>query len=99
MAYFHMKLVPPRKTFPFDGTALEMAAMAEHAAYWRAKAAARTAIVAGPVFDPAGAYGIVIVEVDDEPAARALADADPVVQATLGFAYETTPMPSLILRA
>jgi len=99
MAYFHMKLVPPRKTFPFDATDAENAAMAEHAAYWRAKAAARTAIVAGPVFDPAGAFGVVVVETTDEAAAKALGENDPVVKAGLGFAFETALMPSLILRA
>jgi uncharacterized protein YciI len=99
MAYFHMRLIPPRKTFPFDGTEVEMAAMARHADYWRKQAAARTMIVAGPVFDPAGAYGIVVVDVADEAAARKLADDDPVIQAKLGFAYEAAPMPSLILRA
>jgi uncharacterized protein YciI len=99
MAYFHMRLVPPRKTFPFDGTEVEMAAMAEHAAYWRQQAAARTMIVAGPVFDPAGAYGIVVADVADEAAAKKLADDDPVIQANLGFGFEIAPMPSLILRA
>lgn len=99
MAYFHMRLVPPRKTFPFDGTEVEMAAMARHADYWRKQAAARTMIVAGPVFDPAGAYGIVVADVADETVARKLGDDDPIIQAKLGFAYETAPMPSLILRA
>ena len=99
MAYFHMRLVPPRKTFPFDATDAENAAMAEHAAYWRAKAEIRTAIAVGPVFDPAGAYGMAVVEVADEAAARVLADGDPVVKSGLGFAFEIAPMPSLIMRA
>jgi hypothetical protein len=45
MAYFHLKLVPPRSTFPHDATSEEMAAMERHSVYWR------------PVFAKDGALG------------------------------------------
>ena len=98
MAYFHLKLVTPRSTFPHDASADEMAAMDRHAAYWRAKAEAGTAIAVGPVFSDAGAFGLAVVEVDDAAAAQALADGDPVIAAGLGFQYEIAAIPSLILR-
>jgi uncharacterized protein YciI len=98
MAYFHLKLMPPRPSFPQDATAEELAAMQRHSVYWRQKAAAGVAIAVGPVFDPRGAWGMAVIEVDDEEAARATADADPVAQAGLGFHFEVSPIPSLILR-
>jgi uncharacterized protein YciI len=99
MAFFHLKLQPPRPSFPFDATEEENAAMQEHAVYWRAKAEERIAVVVGPVFDPAGAYGLAVVEVADEAAAKALGDNDPVVLAGLGFAYAVAAIPSIIMRA
>lgn len=98
MAYFAMRLRAPRVTFPFDATAEEMALMQAHGAYWHEKAQAGIAIVVGPVMDPAGPFGLAVVEVEDEAGARALGLADPVVAADVGFSYEVMPMPSLILR-
>jgi uncharacterized protein YciI len=98
MAYFHLKLLPPRPTFPQDATAEEMAAMRRHSSYWHEKAEVGIAIVVGPVFDARGAWGMAVIEVDDADAARAAADADPVVLAGLGFRFEVSPIPSLILR-
>jgi uncharacterized protein YciI len=98
MAYFLLKLQSPRPTFPFDASEAEMAQMKEHAGFWQEQADAGTAIVVGPVFDPAGAWGMALVEVDDEPAAHALLQDDPIITANMGFAYEVLPVPSLILR-
>ncbi|MEZ2129903.1 MULTISPECIES: YciI family protein [unclassified Sinorhizobium] len=98
MAYFHMKLVPPRPSFPHDATGEEMAAMKEHADYWLRQTQAGTAIAVGPVFDPRGAWGMAVVEVDDADAVQALIEADPVTIADLGFSYEVSPMPSLLFR-
>ena len=53
MGYFHLKLIPPRPTFPFDITEAEGKAMAEHAVYWRKLAQDGHAVAVGPVFDPA----------------------------------------------
>ena len=98
MGYFHLKLVSPRPTFPFDITEAEGAAMAEHAVYWQKLAADGHAIAVGPVFDPKGPFGLAIVETENEAEAEALGAADPVVKAGFGFRYQVTPMPSLILR-
>lgn len=98
MAYFLLQLRPPRPTFPFDATEAENAAMGEHGAYIRQLAADGVVIAAGPVFDPAGAWGLAVVEVADETAADELAASDPVVRSGLGFRYDRASIPSLILR-
>ena len=98
MAYFHLKLVPPRPTFPFDITEEEGAAMAEHAGYWRKLALDGHAVAVGPVLDRKGPWGLAIVETENEAEAEALGAADPVIAAALGFRWDVDPMPSLILR-
>ncbi|MCD2182394.1 YciI family protein [Rhizobium sp. GN54] len=99
MAYFHLRLVPPRPTFPHDATEPEMKAMDRHADYWRERATAGTAIAAGPVFEGEGAWGMALVEVENADAALLLADADPVILADIGFRYDIAPVPTLILRS
>jgi uncharacterized protein YciI len=98
MAYFFMRLVPPRPTFPHDGTGEEMAAMKRHAEYWYQNALVGSAIAVGPVFEGEGAFGIAVIEVADQAAAQALADADPIVTSGFGFRFDVLPMPSIILR-
>ncbi|WP_117195027.1 YciI family protein [Rhizobium terrae] len=98
MAYFHLKLVPPRPGFPHDASPEEMTAMQDHAGYWRGLADKGVAIVVGPVFAEGGSFGIAVVEVADAAEAQTLADSDPVITAGLGFRFETSPMPSIILR-
>jgi uncharacterized protein YciI len=98
MGYFHLKLIPPRATFPFDLSEAEKVAMGEHSLYWQRLAEDMRAVVVGPVFDPKGAYGMAIVETENEAEAEALGAADPVIIARLGFRYETCPMPSLMIR-
>jgi uncharacterized protein YciI len=98
MAYFHLKLVAPRPSFPFDATAAEGAAMGAHQVYWQELADRKIAIAVGPVFDPKGPFGMAVVEAENEVEAEALGAADPVIVADLGFRYETAPIPSLILR-
>lgn len=98
MAYFHLKLLPPRPTFPGDMTDAEREAMNRHFAFWQQKADERVAIVVGPVLDPNGVYGMAVVETSDENAARALGDDDPIVKAGLGFSYAVASIPSAILR-
>jgi uncharacterized protein YciI len=98
MPYFFCKLVAPRPTFPFDMSEAEGAAMQAHAAYWQEQAGKGVAIAVGPVFDPKGPFGVAIAEAPDEAAMRRLLDADPVIGAGLGFAFEMHGIPSLILR-
>ena len=98
MACFFLRLQPPRPTFPHDGTGEEMAAMKHHAEYWHRNALAGSAIIVGPVFEGEGAWGMAVVEVEDQAAAQALADGDPIITSGFGFRFDILPMPSIILR-
>jgi len=98
MACFFLRLQPPRPTFPHDGTGEEMAAMKRHAEYWHRNALAGSAIIVGPVFEGEGAWGMAVVEVEDQAAAEALADGDPIITSGFGFRFDILPMPSIILR-
>jgi uncharacterized protein YciI len=70
--------------------------MGQHTAYWRDLTRTGTAVAFGPVLDPAGVYGLAVVRADDDAAARAIADADPVIRADAGFAFEIAPMMALV---
>ena len=70
--------------------------MQEHAIYWKSLVDRGIAIVFGPVLDPTGTWGVAIVEVADEPDARALGANDPAIKADLTF--EVYPMPGAIVR-
>ena len=98
MSYYLFKLTPPRPTFPQDMTPAERNVMQAHGVYWSALAEKGVAIVVGPVADPACAWGVAVVEVADEPAARALADSDPVSTSGLKFQYDIFSMPRAVLR-
>jgi uncharacterized protein YciI len=91
MPHFFLKLVPPRPTFAEDMTEEEREAMGRHAAYLSGLVDKGIGVAFGPVFDPTGAWGLGIVEAEDEAAARALTEGDPVVVAGIGR-YEITPM-------
>jgi uncharacterized protein YciI len=84
MSYFFLKLVPPRPTFFQDITEAERAVMQEHGLYWKDLTDQGTVVVYGPVFDPHGAYGIGVVEVETEADVQRLIAADPVRKANLG---------------
>jgi len=45
------------------------------------------------VADPAGAYGIGVVEVAGDAEVRSLTDGDPTIRSGLGFTFEIYPMP------
>ncbi|MGW8815469.1 YciI family protein [Gordonia terrae] len=93
MSHFVYKLVPPRPTFgPGDMSDDEAAIMGRHSAYWSGLLADGTAVIFGPVVDPAGNWGLGVVRADSEDAVRAISAADPAV--TSGLArVEVLPMP------
>ena len=93
MKTYFCKLQGPRPTFPADMTPEEAEAMQRHAAYWRACMEKGAVVAFGPVADPAGTYGMLILEVEDAAAAQALVQADPVIEASIGFRFEMHPMP------
>lgn len=89
MPVFFCKLVPPRSSFVQDITASEREVMSRHAQYWQGLIEQGTQVFAlGMVLDPAGAFGIGIVETETEAATRALTDNDPAIRAGLGMHYE-----------
>jgi hypothetical protein len=95
MAAFFCKLVPPRPTFALDLSPAELEVMKRHALYWQdliARCVVRV-FALGPVMDPAGTFGIVVMEREDETAVRLLTGGDPAITADIGMRYEIHPMP------
>ena len=81
--FWLIRLIPPRPTFDKDATPAEMALMHRHFAYWNDLNGKGICIFGGPVLDPKGAYGIIVVRAASEDEARALGNADPSVKAGL----------------
>ena len=75
--HFFVKLVPQRATFAQDMTPEERGIMQQHVAYWTGLMQRGIAVVFGPVMDPAGVYGVGVVETTDEGHLRSLIDGDP----------------------
>jgi len=98
MSYFFFKLIPPRATFQQDMTDAERDLMMQHVAYWTGLSERGTAVVFGPVADPAGGYGVGIVEIDDGVDPRDIEINDPTIKSSLGFKYEIQPMVAAVLR-
>jgi uncharacterized protein YciI len=96
--FYLLRLIPPRPTFPQDMTDAERQVMMQHVAYWTKQMGEGRVIVFGPVADPAGAWGVGIVQVKDEAAVHALRDGDPAVVSGIGFRYEVLPMPRAIVK-
>lgn len=99
MAHFLCKLLPVRRSFPAGMTPAEAALMQAPMSYWASLAASGVAVVVGPVADPAGFWGLAIIEAEDDAAGNLILADDPVTAAGSGFRYETYPMPQAILRS
>jgi uncharacterized protein YciI len=89
--HFLIKLIPPRSTFPQDITENEQKIMTEHGAYWTDLMNRGMIIVFGPVFDPKGAWGLGIAEVESEDQIRGLIADDPSVKCGLNT-FEIYPI-------
>jgi uncharacterized protein YciI len=89
MPHFFLKLIPPRPTFADDMSEAERGIMQRHVGYLAGLLASGTGVAFGPVMDPAGVFGMGIVEAADEAAARAITDNDP---ASAVARYEIYPM-------
>lgn len=95
--HFAITLTMPRPTFAADMSAAERAVMGRHVDYWRRLLEAGRVVAFGPVLDPAGAWGLAVVEAEAADEVRALADADPAV--TSGVAtFAVHPMPGAVVR-
>ncbi len=78
-----IRVIPPRPTFDKDSTPSEDALMDQHFAYWKDLNDKGICIFGGPVLDPKGVYGIIVVRAATEDEASALAAGDPSVKAGL----------------
>ena len=92
MPHFFCKLIAPRPTFAFDMSDKERALMGQHAAYWSQMLNDGAVVVFGPVMDPKGPYGMGVMDAADEAEVKRRTDADPVMQANIGFRVEISPM-------
>jgi len=95
MSSFFCKLVPPRPNFAADLSPAEADVMKQHALYWNdliTRGAVRM-FALGLVMDPAAAFGIAVMDREDESAVRALTDHDPAITASIGMRYEIHLMP------
>src|SRR5437016_1968619 len=92
MPHYFLKLVAPRPSFAMDMNEAEKKIMQEHFLYWKGRQYKGEVLVFGPVLDPAGPYGMGIIEASDEAGARAFAAGDPAMKANCGFNCEIHPM-------
>jgi len=88
---YFVKLIPPRPTFPADITPEEMATMKRHADYYAAHFQAGRVLIYGPVMAAGGAYGMGVLDVENEEEARRIVEADPSITEKLNR-YELWPM-------
>ncbi|MDH2908029.1 MAG: YciI family protein [Candidatus Nitrosotalea sp.] len=98
MSYFVYRLISPRTTFPKDMTDTEAKVMKAHSTYWSDLASKKIAIIAGPVLDPMGMWGLAVVEAKDKSEVSTYVTNDPVIKANIGFRFEIHPMAQAILR-
>jgi len=101
MQAFFCKLVPPRPSFAMDLSPSEADVMMRHALYWQdliARGLVRM-FALGLVMDPAGAFGIGVMEREDESGVRALTAEDPAITAGIGMHYEIHPMPRGVMHS
>ena len=90
--FYFFKLHPPRPTFAMTLTAEEGAAMQAHGGYWRGLMDQGQVVVFGLVGDPAGPFGVGVLDVPEGTDVQALAAADPAIRADVGLRYEIHPM-------
>jgi uncharacterized protein len=90
MAFLY-RLLPPRPTFAQDMSSAEADVMRRHVAYWQDLLNRHVALAFGPVLDPEDPWGLGLLDLEDEPAAREIGEGDPAVQ-TGTCTYELVPM-------
>ena len=95
--YFLCRLLSPRADFMQTMSAEERAIMVKHVGYWTGKVETGNALIFGPVGGPSGGYGIGIIKVADMAQMEALRDADPAIEAGVGFSYDILPMPRIVI--
>jgi hypothetical protein len=98
MTHYFFRLIPPRPTFAQDLTETEAQLMQAHAVYWRGLLERGQAVAFGLVADPQMAYGVAVVELDDDADPHAIAAKDPTILADAGFSMEVFLMPRAVVR-
>jgi uncharacterized protein YciI len=98
MPHYLSRLTPPRPNFMAGMTPDELALMRAHVAYWRPYVEVGRVAAMGPVADPAGEWGVAIVEASSVGEVEALQAHDPAIVSRRGFSYQNYFMPSVALR-
>jgi uncharacterized protein YciI len=96
VSHFLYRLIPPRPTLDRDMSEAEAATMGRHAAYWQGQTEQGTAIVFGPVADPAGAWVLAVVVAESEQDVRVLGLGDPAVTSQVAT-FEVRAMPGAMV--
>lgn len=81
MKSFHIKLIPPRESFPYDMTEEEQALMSRHAEFLKRLIARKIVFLAGPHLEPT--YGMVLLRAESRERALEIIADDPTVRAGL----------------
>lgn len=90
MAKFYLlKLNPPRPTFSQDMSPDERSVMQQHITYWTGLMNEGHVLAFGPVLDPAGVYGVGIIEADSDEQVKKFMENDPAIEINT---YEYYPM-------
>jgi uncharacterized protein YciI len=90
MAFLY-RLQPPRASFAQDMSAAEAEVMERHVGYWQDLLKRGVALAFGPVLHPKDPWGLGLLDLEDEHAARAIGDADPAVAGGV-CTYEVVPI-------
>jgi uncharacterized protein len=90
MAFLY-RLLPPRPSFAQDMSPAEAEVMERHVAYWQDLLGRDVAVAFGPVLDPEDPWGLGLLDLDGEKAAREIGEGDPAVR-TGTCTYELVPM-------
>ncbi|WP_407152238.1 YciI family protein [Bradyrhizobium sp. ORS 86] len=92
MKHYVCKLTGPRPTFPQDMTPREAEIMQAHVAYCGELLRAGKALIFGPVGDPAGVWGLGVLQLPDDADPLEIIANDPATKANAGFTYQVMPM-------
>lgn len=95
-SHFMARLLGTREGWPENMTGDEQRIMGEHFVYLKELVGAGKVLLAGPVFDPEAAFGLIVLEVESEAEARAIVEADPSVKAGL-HRFTLAPMRASLL--
>src|SRR3984957_708029 len=89
--HFFMRLIAPRPIFPGSMTEAELGLMKQHVQCVSPAFEAGLVLASGPVLDPAGAFGIALLEVNDAAEAEEFARKDPSIVGGMNT-FTLTPM-------